>query len=294
MDVDDLRLFEAVARLGAMNRAALALNTVQSNVTARIRALEDELGQALFTRHGKGVSLTEAGERLLPYARRLPALVADAARAVRDDGTPAGQLVIGSLETTAAVHLTPTLATFVAAHPKVDFVLQTGTTQEMVTATLERRVEGAFVCGPIGHAELTEDAVYREELVALTAPGVGSFDDLVRAGDVRMIVLRAGCSYRQKLQLLLARRGVASPRLLEFGTLEAILGCVSAGLGVTLLPRSLVRPPWTARRIRQHLLPPADARVDTVFIRPRESALSSAMRAFLAHAVDAVVRRRVA
>jgi len=148
MDVDDLRLFEAVARLGAMNRAAVALNTVQSNITARIRALELELGQALFTRHGKGVSLTEAGERLLPYARRLPALVADAARAVRDNGTPTGQLVIGSLETTAAVHLTPTLADFVTAHPLVDFVLQTGTTQELIHGTLEWRVEGAFVCGP--------------------------------------------------------------------------------------------------------------------------------------------------
>ena len=294
MDVNDLKLFEAVARLGVMNRAATELNTVQSNVTARIRAMETSLGQALFIRHGKGVRLTEAGERLLPFARRLPALVDDAVRAVRDNGTPRGQLVIGSLETTAALHLTPALAEFVSAHRQVDLTLRTGTTEELVAATLERRLEGAFVCGPIAHPELREDAIFREELVALTAPSVSSFDHLVRAGDVRMIVLRAGCSYRHRLQVLLARRGITAPRMLEFGTLEAIMGCVSAGLGVTLLPRAMIKPPWTARRIRTHRLPPADAQADTVFIRPRDGTPSSAMRAFLSHVTDTIVRRRVA
>jgi len=64
MDVADLRIFEAVARLGAINRAATELNTVQSNVTTRIRKLEDDLGAALFDRHSRGVTLTAAGRRL--------------------------------------------------------------------------------------------------------------------------------------------------------------------------------------------------------------------------------------
>jgi len=66
MDASDLRVFEAVARLGGMNRAAAELNTVQSNVTARIQALEAEIGCTLFERHSRGVSLTQAGRRLLP------------------------------------------------------------------------------------------------------------------------------------------------------------------------------------------------------------------------------------
>jgi len=68
MDATDLKTFEAVARLGGMNRAAAELNTVQSNVTTRIRALEEELGTPLFQRHSRGVVLTDAGRRLLPYA----------------------------------------------------------------------------------------------------------------------------------------------------------------------------------------------------------------------------------
>src|SRR5690606_2536296 len=98
MDASELRVFEAVARLGGMSRAAAELNTVQSNVTGRIQALEAELGTARFRRHSRGVETTEAGRRLLPYALRVAALLAEAAAAVRDDGRPQGELAIGSLE----------------------------------------------------------------------------------------------------------------------------------------------------------------------------------------------------
>ena len=88
MDSVSLRFFEAVARLGAMNRAAEALNTVQSNVTARMKSLEEELGVALFRRHSRGVDLTSAGERLLPYALKSVHLLTEARRAVLDEGLP--------------------------------------------------------------------------------------------------------------------------------------------------------------------------------------------------------------
>jgi LysR family transcriptional regulator, cell division regulator len=95
MDAADLRVFEAVARLGGMSRAAIELNTVQSSVTTRIRRLEDELGTPLFERHSRGVSLTAAGQRLLPYAVRMASLLSDARRAAIDDGRPRGQLAVG-------------------------------------------------------------------------------------------------------------------------------------------------------------------------------------------------------
>jgi DNA-binding transcriptional LysR family regulator len=70
---------------------------------------------------------------------------------------------------------------------------------------------------------------------------------------------------------------------MEFGTLEAIFGCVAAGLGITLLPTALIGPVWHSERVRQHRLPPEEAMVTTVFIRRREAHLSSALRAFLDH-----------
>jgi len=284
MDAGDLRTFETVARLRAMNRAAAELHTVQSNVTARIRRLEDVLGCRLFDRRPTGVSLTPAGARLLPYAHRVAQLLAEAAHAARDDGEPTGALTIGALETTAALRLSGVLAGYAAAHPGVDLVLRTGTTCELVSAVLERRVEGAFVCGPVTHPELEERAMFREELVILAAPGLRSLAELADAGGVRLVVLRAGCSYRQRLEALLARRGVPSPRVMEFGTLEAIFACVAAGLGITLLPRALLGPVCPAGRLSLHTLPPAEAEVETVFIRRRDAFASSAMRAFLAGA----------
>ena len=281
MDAGDLRVFEAVARLGGMGRAAAELNTVQSNVTARVRALEDELGTPLFQRHARGVTPTAAGRRLLPFAARVRGLLDDARRAARDDGTPAGPLMVGSLETTAALRLSPLLSAYAAAHPAVDLTLRTGTTCELVEHVLEHRLEGAFVCGPVERPELEAEAVFREDLVALTASGVADLDTLAREGEVRAVVLRAGCSYRLRLEALLARRGVVGPRLLEFGTLDAILACVGAGLGVTLLPRALVEGTRHEGRIGVHPLPPEEARVETVFIRRHDAYTSSALAAFL-------------
>jgi hypothetical protein len=100
MDAADLKVFAAVARIGGMNRAANELHTVQSNVTARVRTLEEELGVQLFHRGRKGVTLTAAGERLLPYAIKVAHLLEEAQKAVKDDGKPRGSLTIGSVETT--------------------------------------------------------------------------------------------------------------------------------------------------------------------------------------------------
>lgn len=288
MDAADLRVFEAVARLGGMNRAASELNTVQSNVTARIRALEGELRTPLFHRTSRGVSLTAAGQRLVPYAVRLARLLQEATHATRDDGTPRGPLLIGSLETTAALRLAPLLSGFVASYPEVDLSLKTGTSCELVQDVLEHRVEGAFICGPAQHPDLQQEIVFREELVVLTTPNVTSLDACLHGKDVRIIVLRSGCSYRQRLESWLADRGIVGLRQLEFGTLEAITSCVGAGLGITLLPRSLIGPVCKQGRVAAHPLPAGEGLVDTVFIRRRDRHTSSALEAFLARARPAL------
>jgi len=281
MDARDLKIFEAVARLGSMNRAAADLHTVQSNVTARIRLLEEELGASLFERSRRGVQLTAAGRRLLPYARNVAVLIADARRAVADDGTPRGALAVGSLETTAAVRLAPILARFAAAYPEVDLSLVTGTTAELTERVLRHEIEGAFVCGPLDHPELEGDVVFREELALATAGSVSSLDALLRRGEPRIVVLRAGGSYRQRLEAILARRGAIALRRLEFGTIDGILGCVAAGLGVTLLPKAMVSERWRAAGVKLHALPAREANVETLFIARRDTFRSSALAAFL-------------
>src|SRR5215472_3530927 len=282
MDCRDLRVFEAVARLGGMGRAADELHTVQSNVTSRMRRLEAELKVSLFRRHPRGVQLTDPGQRLLPYACKVARLLHEARRSVSDDGTPRGRLVVGSLETTAALRIADKLAAYVAAYPEVDLVLRTGTTAELVDEVSNRRLDGALVCGPVRERALVVEPVFAEELVLLTAPQITSLDEVARKGKVRIVVLRAGCSYRQRLEELLTRRGIPALRILEFGTLEAIVACVAAGLGITLLRRALIGPIWDRDSVAVHSLPRREGVVETVFIRRSDAVPSAAVTAFLA------------
>lgn len=283
MDLADFQIFEAVARLGGINRAALELNTVQSNVTTRLRRLEEELGVRLFNRTSRGAILTAAGQRLLPFAYQIRDGVAAARQAVMDDGIPRGPMAIGSLETTMALRLSPALARFAQAFPLVDINLRAGTTSELVQAVLLHELEGAFVCGPVKHASLAEITVFEEELVLMAPPAMTSLAAALAQPNLRIAVLKAGCSYRQRLEEFLARRGIAGLRVLEFGTLEALFGSVAAGLGITALPRALTDQMWDSRRIALFDVPAGIRRASTVFVHRRDSTLSPAVTAFVEH-----------
>lgn len=282
MEYSDLRVFEAVARHGSMNRAAVELNTVQSNVTARVRALEDQVGSPLFDRSRRGVVLTAAGHRLLPYVTRLAALLKEAKEAARDDGRPRGSLRIGSLETTAALRLPPVLTAYAQAYPEVGLMVTTGTSCSLVEDVLAHRLDGAFVAGPVHHADLLEEPAFREELMVVTSPSLRHLDDLAQQRELKIIVFRHGCSYRQRLENILAQRGIQTATPLEFGSLDAILGCVAAGVGITLLPKAVVAPARKDGLVLTHELPADEARVATMFIHRSDVYASSALNAFLA------------
>ena len=99
----------------------------------------------------------------------------------------------------------------------------------------------------------------------------------------RILVFRAGCSYRARLQQVLAARGVAGVKLLEYGTLEGILGCVGAGLGISLLPRGVVERHLADGRVRAHALTEPESRAETIFIRRRDTKSSPALTRFVEH-----------
>ena len=281
MDVADLRVFEAVSRHGSMNRAAQELHTVQSNVTARIRALEEELGVSLFQRHPRGVSTTPAGQRVLPFVGRITRMLADARAAAQDDGEPTGTLLLGSLETTTALRLSPLLGQFAKTYPAVRLVVNTGTTRKLLDEVLECRVEGAFVAGPVSHPALHQEAVFREELVLVTPRAIRTPQALTAVPDLRTIVFQIGCSYRQRLEAVLAEMGIVTMKPLEFGSLDAIVSCVAAGVGVTMLPKGVVAAAWQEGRIAVHELRPELSAVETLFVRRTDGYVSSALAAFL-------------
>ncbi len=270
MELTDLLTFATVARTGGITRAADELNTVQSNVTQRVKALEAEIGTALFERHSRGMTLTGAGRRLLPFAQRIAALSREAVLAARDDGEPKGPLSIGSMETTAAVRLPALLAEFHRRFPAVRLTLRTATTADLVAAVLDGTLDGAFVAGPIEHAELDRVTAFKEELVLLTSRRWTSLAAL-RAGTPESgptaLVFRTGCTYRQRLEQVFTELGWPSAARFEFGTLDGMIGCVAADMGVTLLPRAVAERSGQNADIRIHTLTPSQSRVETLFIQ---------------------------
>ncbi|MBJ7404397.1 MAG: LysR family transcriptional regulator [Bradyrhizobium sp.] len=284
MELSDLQTFAAVARAGGITRAAAELNTVQSNVTQRVKALEAEIGTALFERHARGMALTGAGKRLLPYAQKLAALSREALLAARDDGEPKGPLAIGSMETTAAVRLPPLLADFHRNCPAVRLSLRTAPTADLVAGVLDGTLDGAFVAGPITHDDLMATSAFREELVLVSARRWASLAEL-RAGTPESgptaLVFRTGCTYRQRLEQVFTEFGWPSAARFELGTLDGMIGCVAADMGVTLLPRAVVECSAMSGSVSIHTLSPSHARVETLFIQRRAGHQTSALRSFV-------------
>ncbi|MGH3726188.1 MAG: LysR family transcriptional regulator [Mycobacterium sp.] len=296
MELSGIIYFLAVAETGGISHASKKLHTVQSNVSTRIKSLEDELGVELFRRHARGVTLTNAGEAFLPFAERITGLMREAAQVVGDEAEPTGTLAIGAMETTAGLRLPGTLAAYAAACPRVDFTLITGTTAELTDLVIEHRLDGAFVCGPVEQDALTAYPAFVEELALVTAPRYADMHDAFDASP-RMLVFRNGCAYRDRLHQVFEDHGVADPQVLEFGSIEGILGCVAAGMGATLLPIAVVTASSRASALRVHHLPAMQARAETVFIRRADSVLTPAMSQFLRHVQRAdapVILRSVA
>jgi len=242
MDLLSLEIFRTVVREGGITRAAEQLHRVQSNVTTRIRQLEQSLGVSLFSRNHKRLVLTPAGETLLGYAERLLNLAVEAREAVQP-AVPQGRLRIGSMESTAASRLPLPLARFHQQWPAVQLELSTGPTQTLIDRVRAFTLDAALVAGPLEDPSLTILPLYAEELVLLAPrnhPPISSPDDLQTH---TLIAFENGCAYRRHAENWLASGSIPGrrpDRILELGSYHAMLACVAAGAGIALAPRSVL------------------------------------------------------
>jgi DNA-binding transcriptional LysR family regulator len=232
--------------------------------------------------------ITPAGTLLAGYAEKLLSLAEEARDAVRRADQPEGLLRLGAMETTAAARLPGVIAAFRRAHPRVELRLRTAPTPTLVQEVLTHQLDAALVSGPLVHPELECRAVVLEELVLISAADwapIEKASDLVRHGPVELFTFREGCSYRQRLFEWLQREGIPIARSSEFGTFEAILGCVAAGMGISLVPRAVIGPHLgdtdpSRATLRIHPAPPDLARSVTVMIWHRARTHQPARQAF--------------
>ena len=254
IDLDSLEIFRTVVSEGGVIRAAGKLNRVQSNVTTRIRQLEERLGQKLFLRQGRSLALAPAGRKLLPYADRLLRLAEEAEGELRSD-LPIGTFRLGSLESTAGSRLPPVLSRFHKLYPGVVVELVSGTTDALLKRLEAFDVEAAFVSQPFSATGFESLAVFEEELVLITGRSVAS---VTRPGDLAgatLIAFAQGCSYRRVLEQWLGKGGVLPSRSLEFSSYQAMIACVAAGTGFAIVPLSVLKALRATADVRQHVLP---------------------------------------
>ncbi len=151
MELQTLRTFQTVVEEGGIVSAARKLNTVQSNVTTRIKRLEEEVGTSLFYRKGRKLELAPSGEVLLDYARRMLRLESQAGLAVRQTGEQTGLLRIGAMETFTALRLPRVLKRLRQRHQGLQLQIQTATSAALVEKVLDYQLDCAFVGGPVEH-----------------------------------------------------------------------------------------------------------------------------------------------
>ena len=161
-------------------------------------------------------------------------------------------------------------------------MLAIGTTGHLIEEVLARRLEGAFVAGPVKRDEIIETQIFTEEMVLVTAAKFRSFYEALRSQQgVNILVLRAGCSYRSRLERLLNEAGVSSFGQFEFGTIDGIFGCAREGLGITMMPRSVSERASQNGKLGIHPLPRRQALVPTMFIRRKDAVVSAALSRFV-------------
>lgn len=263
MDLDDLLIFRTVVEAGGITRAAERLHRVQSNVTTRIRQLEGKLGVDLFIREGKRLHLSPAGQALLPYAQQLLALADEARGAVRS-GEPSGPFALGAMESTAAMRLPGPLGDLVARHPGLKLTLRTGNPQQLAAAVLAGTLDAALVTAPVVDPRFERQAICTEELVIVGPAGQAALGGAPRAArppPEAIVAFEPGCPHRERLERWYAQRDSQPAHTIEISSYHAMLGCVAAGMGIALVPRSVLDGFPQAARLSQHALPRAERHI---------------------------------
>jgi DNA-binding transcriptional LysR family regulator len=277
MDLGDLQIFRAVVQEGGITRAAEKLHRVQSNVTTRVRQLETDLGVELFIRTGKRLHLSPAGALLLDYADRLLDLAQEAREALHD-AEPRGPLRLGAMESTAAMRLPVPINQYLRRYPKVSLELRTGNTKELAAAVLTGELDAALLAEPVADAPFETLPIYDEELVIVAPVGHPPIKSPRDARPQAMLAFEAGCSYRERLEAWFAHHREMPDRIVEISSYHAMLGCVVAGMGISVLPRNVLSTFPDAKLVSLHPLPDGLDRVQTLLIW-RKGALSPKVRA---------------
>lgn len=238
MELSQLAMFKAVADQGSIVRASELLHCVPSNITNRIKILENELGVSLFIRKGRGLIISPSGRLFLSYANKILSLCQESQRALDPTAAPSGNLKIGAIESSAIGRLPRLLSKYHCLYPSVQMQFSTGDWSQLLSDVVNHNLDGAVVAVGIEHADIESAEIYKEELVLIASPAAGTIREPEDLRGVDIFMWPEGCPYRKSLVNWLDLHNVSS-FITSIASYGSILGCVSSGAGVSLVPRGV-------------------------------------------------------
>ncbi|HEY8813413.1 MAG TPA: LysR family transcriptional regulator [Candidatus Dormibacteraeota bacterium] len=247
--------FLEVARRGNVSRAAEAIYVSQPTLTARLHALETELGEKLFVRTRQGMRLTDAGRAFLPYAERATQAVKEGREAIAElNSASAGHLVIASAPAVSTYLLPPLLERFAGAHPRVEVAVRTGHSEEVLQMVLKSEVQ-LGLGRDLRHHDIDLIPFYEEELGLMVAPGHHFAErrsvTMADLSGEQLILFDRTSSYYELTQASFASAGLTPRSMFELDNIEATKKMVERRLGVALLPRTAVAVEVAAGTLRR-------------------------------------------
>lgn len=237
-----LHFFCAVVEEGSVAAAARRLNTVASNVTTRLRELEQSLGEALFLRERGRLLLSPTGR--IFYREALP-VVTSAGRLSRlfdDAAQPRGLLRVGALDVALDGFLAGRLPGFIAAHPGIEFALLRRPSYALERMLDEGEIDLAITDGPIAHPLLDSRPAFDETLLIVTSAAIASMADIDWPA-TQVFLFNTDCFYRDLFEAWLRTRDLHPAGIQTMESYPLIETCVRAGLGLSCMPASMMTPP---------------------------------------------------
>ena len=286
MNLNHLAIFYAVAREGSVTLGAERLHISQPAVSKQLQELERALGMPLFDRLPRGVRLTEAGELLEGYARRLFGLEAEAEAALAElRGLERGTLSVGASMTIGGYLLPDILARFHRKYPGIALRLEIANTEEVEQRLMDGTLDVGLTEGFLEHPEL-EASVFREdEMVVIAPPGHPLLsEEPVTAARLCLepfLVREEGSGTRAVVERAFTERGLALRPVMSLGNIEAIKRAVAAGAGIAIVSALTVELEQEAGTLAVVAVRDLSVRRPLHRLRLRGKHQSHAARAFL-------------
>jgi len=235
LDIDQLRTFVAIADTGSFTRAAEIVHKTQSAVSMQMKRLEERVGRTIFERDGRASKLTEDGERLLDYARRIVRLNSECIASFGDSELT-GRVRLGVPDDYADRYLPQILARFSQSNPRAEVNVVCEPTPNLV----DRIQHGDLDLAIITHVDHRgpSEIIRVEQLLWVTSPRHAVHEEAV----VPLALGRPTCNWRQSATQALEASGRPFRILYVSWNSTAVGAAVLAGLAVSVLPESAVRP----------------------------------------------------